>query len=172
LENITSAIQGHGLEIACIVGLLIVIVGFGLVLWRIRKLEMASEGARKAAETIHEQFLRISAMGGLGSAINNLEQLKRSRLVGSGAVAPDQYASLKHDLIAVRGRMTNLTDQQRSTIQGAIQQISNIEEHVTNAAANGDAMALHRVNLVISRQVDRLADILAELRNKIDLPRR
>lgn len=160
--------QGHILEIACIVGLVLIVVGFVLVLSRLRKLEIAAERARAAAERVQEQFLQMNALAGLGGAIGTLDDMKRMH----APMLPDKYASLKQELIAVRSRIPNLTDQQRSTIQGAIQQITNIEEQVGTAAANGGAPALHRINPVITRQVDQLSEILADLKSQIDRPGR
>jgi hypothetical protein len=79
---------------------------------------------------------------------------------------------LRRDLIAIRGRTPNLTDDQRSNIQGAIQQLSNIERQVENAMAGAtDIPLVHRINDIISKQIDRLAVLLVDLQSEIDRTR-
>jgi phosphoglycerate-specific signal transduction histidine kinase len=148
------------------------IAGFGLTFWRIAKLERASEKARRAADRLHEQILKMNAVYELRGAIATMDDMRRLPHLAPAPLMPEKYASLKQDLIAIRGRISDLTDRQRSAIQGAIQQISNVEEQVHNAIASGNAPALHRINEIISKQVDQLGGLLAELKNQIDRPGR
>ncbi len=165
--------DGHQIWVlASLVELLVLIGGFALTFWRIGKLERASEQARSAAQRLQDQIVKLMAVQELGGAISTIDDLRRSTCLTPVPVLPDRYASLKQDLIAIRGRIPDLTDQQRSKIQGAIQQLTNVQEHVYDAMANGKAPALHRVSEIISRQVDELGRILADLKDQIDRPGR
>lgn len=176
-----------------IAGIILMIVGFALTFFRIRKLEKASiqsrigmqrlqdqvqglesasEQARLASEHLRDQILKMNAVRELGGAITTIDEMRRSPHLSPVQLLPDRYSSLKQELIAIRGRIPDLTEQQRSTIQGAIQQISNVEEQIHNAVANGNAPALHRINEVISKQVDHLSEILSDLKSQIDQPGR
>ena len=158
------------MEITIIAAIVIMIAGFVLTLWRLAKLERSSELARKAADRLHDQILKMNAVHELRGAIATMDDMRRLPHLAPAPVVPEKYASLKQDLIAIRGRISDLTDRQRSAIQGAIQQISNVEEQIHNAIAHGNAPALHRINEIISRQVDQLGGILAELKNQIERP--
>jgi hypothetical protein len=180
-------------ELTVIAAIVIMLVGFAISFWRLRKLERASlqarigserlqdqiqklqsasDQARIAAEHLRDQILKMNAVQELDGAISNMEDIRRLPHLAQGPVLPEKYDSLKQELIAIRGRIPDLTDQQRSRIQGAIQQITNVENHVYDAIANGKAPALHRVNEIISKQVDQLGQILADLRTQIDRPER
>jgi phage shock protein A len=173
------------------VGIILTLVGFALTFWRIRKLEKASvqarigaqrlqdqiQGlesasaqARIASEHLRDQILKMNAVRDLGGAITTIDDMRRSPHLTPVQLLPDRYSSLKQELIALRGRIPDLSDQQRSTIQGAIQQISNVEEQIHNAVANGNAPALHRINEIIAKQVDHLSEILSDLKSQIDKP--
>jgi len=155
-----------------LLALLVAIVGFALTLWRIRKSQTASEQARKAAESVREQILQMNAIQGLNDVMRALEDIRRLHRPEAWPALPDRYTSLKRDLIAIRGRTPNLTEDQRSNIQGAIQQLSNIERQVENAIAGATGVpSVNRINDIISRQIDRLAVLLVDLQNEIDRTR-
>jgi phosphoglycerate-specific signal transduction histidine kinase len=158
--------------LAALLDLVVLIIGFAMTFSRIGKLEKASQQARMAAERLQDQILKMNAVQELGGAISTIEDMRRLPHLAPMPVLPDRYASLKQDLIAIRGRISDLTDRQRSTIQGAIQQISNVEEQVQHAMTNGGTPALNRINEVISKQVDQLAHVLSELKSQIDRPGR
>jgi len=157
-----------------LLALLVAIVGFALTLWRIRKSQTASEQARKAAESVREQILQMNAIQGLNDSIRALEDIRRLHRLAAAAwpALPDRYTSLKRALIAIRQRTPNLTEDQRSNIQGAIQQLSNVERQVENAMAGGtDVPSVNRINDIISKQIDRLAVLLVDLQSEIDRTR-
>jgi len=64
-------------DLASLLALLITIVGFGLALWRIWRSEKASELARRAAESVREQILQMSAVQSLDDVIRTLEDIRR-----------------------------------------------------------------------------------------------
>ena len=155
-------------DIASVLGLLITIGGFTLALWRIRKSQSASEQALEAAEGVREQILQMNAIQGVNVAIRTLEDIRRLHRLKAWPVLPDRYTSLKQELISIRGRTPSLTESQRSEIQGAIQQLSTIERQVESTMAGADEPDIDRINDIISRQIDRLAQVLVELQNEIE----
>jgi hypothetical protein len=155
-----------------LLALLITIVGFAFTLWRLRKSQTASEQARRAAESVREQILQMNAIQGLNDVMRALEDIRRLHRLQAWSALPDRYTSLRRDLIAIRGRTPNLTEDQRSNIQGAIQQLSNIERQVENAMAGAtNVPSVNRINDIISKQIDRLAVLLVDLQSEIDRTR-
>jgi hypothetical protein len=69
---------------------------------------------------------------------------------------------------AIRSRTPNFTVAQRSSLQAAIQQLSNIESQVENVTGGSDPPEVPRINQIIARQLDRLAVILVELQGGIE----
>jgi hypothetical protein len=149
------------------VGLVITIIGFALALWRIRKSQTAAEQARNIAESVRDQILQMNAVQELHTAIRNLEDLRRLHRSKAWSSLPDRYTSLRMELIAIRGRTPTLTTEQRSSIQSAIQQLSNLEDEIENAIAENRDPA-PRLIITVSKQIDRLAILLVELQNQID----
>jgi len=158
-------------DLASLLALLITIVGFGLALWRIWRSEKASELARRAAESVREQILQMSAVQSLDDVIRTLEDIRRLHRLQAWPVLPDRYTWLKRELMAIRGRTPNLTNEQRSTIQGTIFQVSTIERDVETAMTGADAPAVNRINDIISQQIDELTSLLVELQKEIERPR-
>ena len=114
----------------------------------------------------------MNAIQGLNDVMRALEDIRRLHRLQAWSALPDRYTSLRRDLIAIRGRTPNLTEDQRSNIQGAIQQLSNIERQVENAMAGGaDVPSVNRINDIVSRQIDRLAVLLVDLQSEIDRTR-
>ena len=154
-------------DLASLLALLITIIGFAVALWRIRKSETASEQARRAAESVREQILQMNAFQGVGGAIRILEDIRRLHRLDAWPVLPDRCTSLKQELLAIKGRTPMLTDDQRSTIQGVIQQVSLIERKAEDAIG-GDKPAVNRINYIVTKQIDELASLLVELQNEIE----
>jgi hypothetical protein len=132
-----------------------------------KKIQTASEQARAAAQAVREQLLQMNAIQGLNLAIKTLEDVQRLHRIKAWQALPDRCTSLKQDLIAIRIRSRNLTEDQQSSIQGAIVQLSTIQRGVESTVAGGDAPDVPRMNEIISEQIDRLTVVLAELQNEI-----
>jgi hypothetical protein len=108
---------------------------------------------------------------GLNDVIRVLEDIRRLHRLQAWAALPDRYTSLKRDLIGIRTRTPSFTPAQRSTLQAAIQQLSNIETQVENVIGGSDAPNVPRMNQIIARQIDRLVEILVELQEGIERAR-
>jgi len=151
----------------------ITIVGFTVSIWRIRKSQKASEQTRAAVEAMKDQFQQLSSIHGVREAIATLEEIRRLHREKVWSVLPDRYSLLKRDLLHIRSRTPKITDEQRSSIQGAIQQLSTIESQVESILAGDiEKLDIRRMNDIISEQMDRLASMLAELQNEADFPTR
>jgi hypothetical protein len=158
-------------NVASILGLAISILVFGVGFWRIWKLQTTANEVRTATESLRKQLLAMNAVQELRASIRTLEDIRRLHRLEAWSVLPDRYTSFRHDLIAIRGRMPNLTDKQNSSIQGAIQQLSIMERQVESAIAGEEEPEVNRMNDVISKQLDRLAILVVELQTEIDRPR-
>jgi len=75
-------------DVASLFGLVITVVGFGLALWRIRKLQTAAEQARQAVERVREQILHMNAIQELNGAIRKLEDMRRLHRIKAWKFCP------------------------------------------------------------------------------------
>jgi hypothetical protein len=155
-------------DIASIVGLFITIGGFGIALWQIQKSKSASEQARQVAESVRAQILQMNAIQDISAASKAFEDIRRLHRQRAWEALPDRYTSLKQLLISIKGRTPNLSNAQKAQIQGAVQQVSNIEAQVEIAIGGKDEPEVQRINQIVSRQIDRLADLLVDVQNEIE----
>jgi phosphoglycerate-specific signal transduction histidine kinase len=140
-------------------------VGFAFTLWRIKKSQTAVEGVK-------EQIRHLNAIQEVGAAIRSLDEIRRLHRAKAWTVLPDRYTSLKHQLIAIKGRTLSITQKQRSGIQEAIQQLSTMGTQVESALADGtDELEVDRMNDITSGLIDDLAAVLVDLQNEVDFLR-
>jgi|SRR5208283_1042089 len=158
-------------DIASVVGLFLTIGGFIITFWQIRKSKSAAEQAREAAEGVREQLLKMNAFQGLTAAIRSFEDIRRLHRLKAWQVLPDRYTWLKQELILIKGRTPNLSETHKAQIQGAIQQVSIIEGKVEIALGGADEPEVHRINSVISKQIDQLQQVVVDVQNEIERPR-
>jgi hypothetical protein len=151
-----------------IVELIVTIAGFALTWWQIHKTKSASLQAKEAAESVRTQILQLNTIQDINAASKAFEDIRRLHRLKAWEALPDRYTSLKQQLISIKGRTPHLSDGQKTQIQGAIQQVSNIERIIEVAISGTEEPEVHRVNDVISRQIDRLAQVLVDVQNDID----
>jgi hypothetical protein len=73
------------------------------------------------------------------------------------------------DLRAIRTRTPSLSKEHQREIQGVVTQLANMERQVERIV-NGKAMAeVTGLNITMTRQINRLADLLVELQTKMQV---
>jgi hypothetical protein len=78
---------------------------------------------------------------------------------------PERYGVQRRMLIEVRAGNSTLTDQQKSTLQKGIQELSAMEQLIDEHLAKpADAIDTARLNRIISKQADNLTRLLTELK--------
>ena len=155
-------------DMASIVGLFVTIGGFTIALWQIQKSKSAAQQAREVAESVRAQILQMNTVQDINAAIKAFEDIRRLHRQKVWEALPDRYTSLKQLLISIKGRTPNLSNTQKAQIQGAVQHISNIEAQVEIAIGGNDEPEVHRINEIVSKQIDRLADLLVDVQNEIE----
>jgi phosphoglycerate-specific signal transduction histidine kinase len=149
----------------------VTLVGFGIAIHQIRATKTASEQAKEVAEGVRNQILQMNAVRGLDAAIKAFEIIRKLHRAESWDALPELYTSLKHELIAIKVRTPNMSDAHRTQLQNAIQQISNMEKQVEGTIGGGSTPEVDRMNNVVSRQMDRLGQVIVELQIAIERPR-
>jgi hypothetical protein len=123
--------------------------------------------SKKAAEQARDQVLNLNALVGIDAAINVLEDIRRLHRLEAWSALPDRYTSLMMDLRAIRTRTPNLSDEQRSEIQGVVAQLAVMERQIERIL-NGRAPAeIVKLNDTVTRQINRLADLLVDLEKQM-----
>jgi hypothetical protein len=144
------------------------VVGFGLTIWIISQSKTAAERAEAAALKTRDFIIRSDTIALISAAVTAMNEIKRLHRVSAWNILPDRYAELRKLLISVRGSNTHLSPEYASVIQGTIQQFSTIEDEVEKALAAEETPSNQpKLNKIISRQGDKLLQMLEEMKREI-----
>lgn len=110
-------------------------------------------------------------MRGLDAAIKAFEIIRKLHRAQSWDALPELYTTLKLELIAIKVRTPNMSETHKTQLQNAIQQISNMEKQVEATIGGGSTPEVGRMNNLVSRQMDRLGQVIVELQTEIERPK-
>jgi hypothetical protein len=146
-------------------GFLIAIVGFAATLVGVQKSKNAAVAAQQAAQATRDSIRLFETIVDFSTAIAVLEDIKRShRETGISTTLPERYATIRKLLIVLRTSHVKLSDDQLAVIQNAVANLSSMEDHIEKALANKSALPVAKFNSLISRDIDRLVDVLTTLK--------
>ncbi len=148
-------------DIASVLGLMITMVGFAATLYQVTR-------SRQAAEEARDHVLELNAVHGLSAAIRAFEDIRRLHRSEAWGALPDRYTSLRLELVAIRQRTPGLSAEHQKSIQGVVQQLSTMERQVERILEGTSEPEIARLNSVVTRQIDRLGNLLVELQKKIE----
>jgi hypothetical protein len=150
---------------ADVAGFTITITGFAATLWNVSRSKKAAIKAQEAAQAARDSIRRSDAIGDFSTAIAVLEDIKRAhRDKGLSAGLPERYATIRKQLIVLRASSNDLSDEHRVAIQDAIANLGTMEAKIDKALANKGELPVARLNTVLSRDIDKLVDILSRLK--------
>ncbi|MGJ5076733.1 hypothetical protein [Bradyrhizobium oligotrophicum] len=146
-------------------GFLIAVFGFGATLIGVRKSKNAAVAAQRAAQATRDSIRLLETIVDFSTAIAVLEDIKRAhRETGMSSTLPERYASIRKQLIVLKSSGTKLSDVQLAVIQNAVANLSAMEDHLEKALANKGAFPVAKFNNLISRDIDKLVDVLTTLK--------
>ncbi|MCK1454356.1 hypothetical protein IVB36_26675 [Bradyrhizobium sp. 35] len=146
-------------------GFLIAIVGFGATLVGVRKSKNAAIAAQQAAQATRDSIRLLETIVDFSTAIAVLEEIKRAhRETGTSGTLPERYATIRKQLIVLKGSKVKLSDDQLAVIQNAVANLSTMENHIERALSNKTALPVAKFNSIISRDIDKLVDVLTALK--------
>jgi hypothetical protein len=151
-------------DIASIVGVVISVVGFAITLIGVFKSRSAAARAEEAAKAATQSIRQFEAVVDFSTAISVLEEIRRSQRQQQWHSLPDRYATLRKVLISVRASNPNLTEGQLLTIQSSLASLNAVEKAVEKALEGDTSPKAARLNAIISREIDGLVTVLAELK--------
>lgn len=154
-------------SIASIAGALIGVVGFSLTLMNVARTRSAAARAENSAQQVLRRVQLYDLLSDITQAISLVEELKRIHRLQDWKVTLERYAELKKVLIAIRDTSVDLTEEQQSQLQGAITNLSDIEDQVERALEKGTSVKqVHRINGIMTKQAENLYELLIQIRAK------
>lgn len=169
MESLEQGVaQHHWGDYASIVGLAVAVIGFGVTYVNVVRSRKAAEQAEAAVASLREKQQLMDVARDLSLALAIMDEVKRLNREKSWVILIDRYSVLKRTLILVKASDIKLTQHQRFQVQGTIQQVATIEDQI-ECVVDGkeEAPSVPQLNKVISRQMDSLIEIIAEIRNSL-----
>lgn len=150
-------------DVASLLGLLV-------ALWMIYRSKTASEAARDAARETRQRLATSLSVVDMSDAMNAMEEIlalqQRDRQDWKHILG--KYSRLRRLLAAARAAHVSLTEQQRGCLQNALAQLSFNAGRVGDFLSGKEAeLDTARLNEVISKQLEELSAVIAELKGRM-----
>ena len=156
-------------DIASVIGVLIAVIGFGITIRNVMKSKEAADRAEIAANKTLERVRYVDTVQNLSRAISVIEEIQRLNRAEEWKILLDRHLVFRNILTEVRGSTLNLKDNHRAIIQNGITHSSSMSNKIEIALdQDTQPTGIPRMNRVLSTQVEKLGDILVEMRRETD----
>ena len=163
---LNSFITGGFGDWSSVLGLIVGIVGFMITIITIFKVKSASEQGKIAAEQARDQIKHVDTISELSSIISFLSEVKWLQRHDGWEVLPEKYSRIRCSLIVIKTGNKAISEIQSQSIQGTIQILAQIEKKIEESmAADSIPNNIARLNTTISKQIDKLQQILSEIKS-------
>lgn len=153
---------------ASVLGVAISIIGFLFTIMGLARAKSASKQVGQAVQAVRRELSLQGAAVDLATLMSDIEEIKLLHRFGAWDAMPIRYSAIRRRLFLVKGSVPNLTKSQKASIQGAIQQFSEIEEIVEAALAKKETPKdIAGLNKLASQQSDKLTSILVAVQQEI-----
>jgi len=164
-------VVNHYGDWASIFGVLISLFGFWITIVGVTRARSAARRAEQAARDTRKSIKLLDSVAEFATAITMIDEIKRLNRESAWRVIPDRFSALKRVLVNIRSGEPRLTDDQRRTIQKAVQDLADLESLVERAIEStkdsSEILDVPRINRVISGHADRLSEIVINLRDRV-----
>ena len=161
-------LRNHLGDAASVAGLCLGFVGFALTLLGVWRSKSAAERAEEAAGQARRAIISAQTIADFSTALAVMGEVKRLQRVAAWALVPDRYSLLRSLLVAIRTTRQDLQPGQLSVLQGAIQQVSDLEKKVEHSLLPGSEQPNSaKLNALISGQLDKLTELVSELQREV-----
>jgi|GEM_PF-586240 hypothetical protein len=168
MDQLTDwAVRNHIGDLASVVGVLKSIVGFAVTIWNVSRSKRAARRAEEAVLEVKRGLNLFNTAVDIAAAMAIMEEIRRLHREGAWPVLPDRYSTLKRHLTTIRKTEISLDDAHRRAILLAIQNLTGMEQEAERAIARDSPMNVPKLNRLVSKDIDRLHEVLIDVRNRI-----
>lgn len=165
-EIIKYVVDHHWGDVASVLEVIIAVIGFIVTIVSVMRSKKAAQRAEQAALKVRDDILKVNTIAEFSAAIVTMDEIKRLHRENAWIVLPDRYSALKKTLISIRSANPDMSNNHKTVFQSAIQHFSNFEKQIeTVIATNSGTPDVPKLNQIISRQIDRLTEVLVEMKN-------
>ena len=155
-------------EYASVAGLFVALAGFGFTIRSIIKTNKLAHEANETGKKVRKDMQRLDTMSQLSSAIYIMNEIKQLQRNDEWKLLLIRYSEIRKLLITIKRNSPDLTQENQSLMQNAVQEFKNIEKNVEKALNNETSpQKIYNINKKISEIIDELIEILENIRNKI-----
>ncbi|MCE1016645.1 hypothetical protein LU640_05035 [Pseudomonas monteilii] len=154
-------------DYAGIFGLLISIVGFTLTIKTALNSKAAADEAKAAVESIRSDLRRVETVADFATALAIMEEIKSLHRTNTLHLLPDRYSQIKKFLINIRASNPILNGRDQKSVQGAIAQISSLEQSVEKILDGSEVILPSKLNSVLSKQIEVVQTVLVKVKSEI-----
>jgi len=148
-------------DLASVIGVLISLIGFFIIIRNVSR-------SKNAVENVRNDILKTNTVAVFAEALSSMEEIKRLHRQEAWEILPDRYSALRKSLISIKGSNPSMSTKHKRVLQSAIQHFSSIEEQVENDIySNKKPTNTSTLNTIISKQIDKLQQILIEIKEGI-----
>ena len=153
-------------DMASVAGLGVSLLGFVCTIVLVVRSRRAAEAAEAAALTARDRISRFDAATELSTAISMMQEIKRLHREKLWAQLPDRYSTLRQSLITIKVSHSDLTEEQATMVQGAIQHFKHMEGRIDQHLSSEQQGPLDftRLNRIVTRQLDNMTELMMTLR--------
>ena len=167
-QVITYIVENRLDSASSVVGLGLTAFGFSFTIWKVLAAKSAAVLAHQAASDAQEAISKYDTVAACSSAQAMLDEIKRHHRNEAWAVLPDRYSALRRILIEIRNVFPSLQADRQKSFQGMISHLSGMENEVEeHLVQGGQPPDFARLNRIISKDADELADVFISMRQDL-----
>ena len=155
-------------NLASVIGTALTLIGFILTIAGVWRSKRAAEKAQRAAETTRASLAQYDAVADLSAATSLMDEIKRLQRLGAWQILPDRYAELRRRLVSLKSSSAQLTDAQRQTFQGAVEEFADLERRIEYSISRGTSPRNPaKFNDIVSSQIDEIQAVLLTIQQNL-----
>lgn len=151
-------------DLTGLIGLVLSLFGFAVTLVGVYRSKTAAERAERAARSARESIRLFETVVDFSGVITMLEDIKRGHRQEQWPQLLDRYAAIRKLLVTLKAANVDLSVEQRSEIQLALTNISDIESTVESGLSDPEGLRFEHFNQIVSQDIDRLQSILVAIK--------
>lgn len=150
---------------ASVLGVLISLIGFAITLDSLARSKRTAEKVAEAVKEVRQRLTLQNTAGDLETLMKDIQEIKSLHRLGAWDALPIRYTSIRHGLVLIKSAPM-LTELQRASVQGIIEQFKTIDGIVEKALASGKPPKnVVLLNQIAADQSDKLTQLLISVKN-------
>jgi hypothetical protein len=151
---------------ASVAGLLVSVLGFWFTIWGVLRAKRAAEQAADAARQAKAKILKQGSLLNFSAAISVMDEIIRLQRKKDWDSALGRHSELRRILVELKEGSDGLTTEQKTAIQGSVEQFKIIENQIERHFSSGKPEPdIAKINRIVGAQITKVQEIAITLKN-------